>query len=150
MYRAPLLLLELFYNDCKVSKGTFRYLVTWIFSDRWSMEIKLNQYLVPLFLVLGPTFWKYQVLYPRCFWVLPTFTTVGFYQMDGSYLISYFLLLMKFGHFRSQKVWSFPIFSVCLFFYWFFQFSGHVIQLTDKPIYECARPHRFNVDCVKR
>ena len=113
MYRAPLLLLELFYNDCKVSKGTFRYLVTWIFSDRWSMEIKLNQYLVPLFLVLGPTFWKYHVLYPRCFWVLPTFTTVGFYQMDGSYLISYFLLLMKFGHFQF---FQFVYFFIDFFF----------------------------------
>jgi len=62
--------------------------------------------------------------------------------MDGSYLISYFLLLMKFGHFQ--------FFQFVYFFIDFFQFSGHVIQLTDKPIYECARPHRFNVDCVKR
>ena len=53
------------------------------------MEIKLNQYLVLLFLVLGPTFWKYQILYPRYFWVLSTFTTVGFYQMDSSYFFNH-------------------------------------------------------------
>ena len=57
------------------------------------MKIKLNQYLVPLVLVLGPIFWKYQVLYPKYFWVLPVFTIVGFYQMDGSY---FFSIIIKF------------------------------------------------------
>jgi len=45
--------------------------------------------LVSPFLVLGPTFWKYQVLYPRYFWVLSTFTPIWFYQMDGSYFFQY-------------------------------------------------------------
>ena len=58
------------------------------FSDRWSMKIKLNQYLVSLFLVLSLTFWKCRVFYPMYFWVLPTFTTVEFYQMDSSYFFN--------------------------------------------------------------
>ena len=65
------------------------------------MEIKLNHYLVLLFLVLRPTFWKYQILYPRYFWVLSTFTTVGFYQMDGSYFYNHCkisLTLYRFIH----------------------------------------------------
>ena len=76
------------YNNSIVPNGTFRYLFPWIFSGRWSIKIKLNQYLVPSFLVLGLIFWKY-VLYPMYFWVLPTFTTVGFYQMDGFYFFNH-------------------------------------------------------------
>ena len=41
-------------------------------------------------MVLGPIFWKYQVLYPRYFGVLPIFTTVWFYQMDDSYFFNHY------------------------------------------------------------
>ena len=72
------------------------------------MEIKLNQYLVPLFLVLGPILWKYQILYPRYFlpsppqdfirWTVPIFSTiVKFLKKIYNYtLLSSFIMIVKY------------------------------------------------------
>ena len=61
-------------------------------------------------MVLGPTFWKYQVLYPRHFSVLPTFTTVRRILSDGRLL--FFSIIVKFlllynCIFTTELIWNY-------------------------------------------